>query len=481
MAGGSRWPATYASPVPYGPVDAALDLPALEERLLARWRADDLFGQVQGVAGRCAAVDLLRGAADRQRPPRAPPRVGAGLQGPLPAVPDDAGSRRPPAGRLGQPRPAGGDRGREGAGAAARSRTSRRTAWPRSTSGAGSRCRATSQDWIALTDRSGIWFDTEHAYWTMSNDFIESVWWLVRQLWDAGLLYEGHRVTPVLPPLRHRAVVARARPAGRLPGRGRPVGLRALPRHRSRRRPPGVDHDAVDARLQRGRRRRSRHPLRAHRRARRRPRTSCWPRRPRTGDGRERRCPRPGQGRTWWAGATADRSICCPSTTAARGSWPPTSSRPTKARVSSTWLRRSARPTRSIGRQEELPVVNPVGTGRHVRRSGHPVGRALREGRRSRDHRRPPQPGAAGGGGAVRAQLPPLLAVRDAPAVLGQDVVVRAHVGPPGRPPAGERAHRLAPRAHQARPLRQVAGGQRGLGPLAGPVLGHAAAGLALP
>ena len=55
------------------------------------------------------------------------------------------------------------------------------------------------EDWIALTERSGIWFDTEHAYWTMSNDFIESVWWLVRQLWDAGLLYEGHRVTPYCP------------------------------------------------------------------------------------------------------------------------------------------------------------------------------------------------------------------------------------------------------------------------------------------
>ncbi len=33
----------------------------------------------------------------------------------------------------------------------------------------------------------------------MSNDFIESVWWLVRQLWDGGLLYEGHRVSPYCP------------------------------------------------------------------------------------------------------------------------------------------------------------------------------------------------------------------------------------------------------------------------------------------
>ena len=39
-----------------------------------------------------------------------------------------------------------------------------------------------------------------------TNDYVESVWWLVRQLWDKGLLYEGHRVTPYCAPLRHRPV-----------------------------------------------------------------------------------------------------------------------------------------------------------------------------------------------------------------------------------------------------------------------------------
>jgi isoleucyl-tRNA synthetase len=52
------------------------------------------------------------------------------------------------------------------------------------------------EDWSSLTARSGVWIDTADAYWTMSNDYVESVWWLMRQLWDAGLLYEGHRVTP---------------------------------------------------------------------------------------------------------------------------------------------------------------------------------------------------------------------------------------------------------------------------------------------
>jgi isoleucyl-tRNA synthetase len=52
------------------------------------------------------------------------------------------------------------------------------------------------EDWSALTSRSGVWIDTADAYWTLTNDYIESVWWLVRRLWDEGLLYEGHRVTP---------------------------------------------------------------------------------------------------------------------------------------------------------------------------------------------------------------------------------------------------------------------------------------------
>jgi isoleucyl-tRNA synthetase len=62
------------------------------------------------------------------------------------------------------------------------------------------RCRASVrryvEDWSSLTGRSGVWIDTADAYWTMDDDYVESVWWLMKQLWDAGLLYEGHRVTP---------------------------------------------------------------------------------------------------------------------------------------------------------------------------------------------------------------------------------------------------------------------------------------------
>jgi isoleucyl-tRNA synthetase len=52
------------------------------------------------------------------------------------------------------------------------------------------------EDWSALTTRIGMWLDTKDAYWTLTNDYIESVWWLLKQIWDAGDIYEGHQVVP---------------------------------------------------------------------------------------------------------------------------------------------------------------------------------------------------------------------------------------------------------------------------------------------
>lgn len=62
------------------------------------------------------------------------------------------------------------------------------------------RCRASVEryveEWAELTERSGVWIDTDNAYRTLDNSYIESVWWLIKRLWDKGLLYEGHKVTP---------------------------------------------------------------------------------------------------------------------------------------------------------------------------------------------------------------------------------------------------------------------------------------------
>jgi isoleucyl-tRNA synthetase len=47
-----------------------------------------------------------------------------------------------------------------------------------------------------LTERIGFWIDTEDAYFTLDNTYVESVWWSLKQVFDKGLLVEGYRVVP---------------------------------------------------------------------------------------------------------------------------------------------------------------------------------------------------------------------------------------------------------------------------------------------
>lgn len=65
------------------------------------------------------------------------------------------------------------------------------------------RCRESVRryvdDWEALTERIGFWLDFDDAYWTMSPAYVESVWWLLKQIWDKGLLEEDFKVVPYCP------------------------------------------------------------------------------------------------------------------------------------------------------------------------------------------------------------------------------------------------------------------------------------------
>jgi isoleucyl-tRNA synthetase len=54
-------------------------------------------------------------------------------------------------------------------------------------------------EWELLTDRIAFWLDFDDAYWTMDPDYIESVWWILRQLWDKHLLEEDFKVVPYCP------------------------------------------------------------------------------------------------------------------------------------------------------------------------------------------------------------------------------------------------------------------------------------------
>jgi isoleucyl-tRNA synthetase len=55
------------------------------------------------------------------------------------------------------------------------------------------------KEWNTLTERIAYWVDLDKAYMTMNNDYIESVWWALKQLWDKDLIYQGYRVTPHCP------------------------------------------------------------------------------------------------------------------------------------------------------------------------------------------------------------------------------------------------------------------------------------------
>ena len=99
----------------FNPVDPKQSFPELEERVLERWRERRrlraLARQPRGRRG----LELLRGPADRQRPPRLPPRPRPRLQGRLPALQDDVRLPGAAQGGLGLPRPAGRARGRKAA------------------------------------------------------------------------------------------------------------------------------------------------------------------------------------------------------------------------------------------------------------------------------------------------------------------------------------------------------------------------------
>ncbi|HEX2273812.1 MAG TPA: isoleucine--tRNA ligase [Acidimicrobiales bacterium] len=182
----------------FGPVSPSVDLPALEQRVLERWRATGLPAQV--AKRRAGATPWIF----YEGPPTANGRPGLhhvwarAFKDLFPRFRTMRGYDVPRKGgwdchglpvelevekelgfnRKGQIEEYGIDRFNQ-------------------------RCRESVRryvaDWAALTERSGVWIDTEDAYWTMSNDYVESVWWLVKQLFESGLLYEGHRVSPYCP------------------------------------------------------------------------------------------------------------------------------------------------------------------------------------------------------------------------------------------------------------------------------------------
>jgi isoleucyl-tRNA synthetase len=65
------------------------------------------------------------------------------------------------------------------------------------------KCRESVQrhvdEFTSMTKRMGFWVDFDQAYWTMSPEYVESVWWSLQQIWKKGLLVQDHRVAPYCP------------------------------------------------------------------------------------------------------------------------------------------------------------------------------------------------------------------------------------------------------------------------------------------
>ena len=87
------------------------------------------------------------------------------------------------------------------------------------------------KDWESMTDRVGFWVDMEHPYVTLDNDYIETGWWILRQLWDKGLVYQDIKGTPHCP----RCVTSLSShevALGYPGGHPRPFGVRKVPTFR---------------------------------------------------------------------------------------------------------------------------------------------------------------------------------------------------------------------------------------------------------
>jgi len=55
------------------------------------------------------------------------------------------------------------------------------------------------KEWDSLTNRIGYWLDLENPYITFTNEYIESVWWILKEIWKKDLLYQGFKILPYCP------------------------------------------------------------------------------------------------------------------------------------------------------------------------------------------------------------------------------------------------------------------------------------------
>ena len=182
----------------FRPVDPKQSFPELELGLLERWREEDLFGQQSGATADAPVWSFYEG------PPTANGKPGSHHV--LSRVFKDIYPRHRAMSGHAVPRKAGWDchglpvelEVEKELGISSKAEIE-----AYGIAEFNARCRESVfryvEEWNRLTERIGFWIDLDDPYVTLTDDYIESVWWALRRIWDSGRLYEGHKVVPYCP------------------------------------------------------------------------------------------------------------------------------------------------------------------------------------------------------------------------------------------------------------------------------------------
>jgi isoleucyl-tRNA synthetase len=179
-------------------VSAQVDLPALEQQILERWRERDVFAR--SLAQRAGSEEFVM----YEGPPTANGRPG--VHHVLARVFKDIYPRYKTMRGFSAPRKAGWDC--HGLPVELEVEKELGLSSKRDIEAFGiekfnARCRESVlryvSDWERLTERIAYWIDLSDAYRTMDNDYVESVWWSLRKIYEQGLLNEDYKVVPYCP------------------------------------------------------------------------------------------------------------------------------------------------------------------------------------------------------------------------------------------------------------------------------------------